>query len=70
MIKNLVNSGIHANSIVFSPEGENLVCFKTKVMLKYGSFRVKKKSKSCILIRYRILLRILTDCKVFGLWIK
>ena len=39
MIKNLVNSGIHANSIVFSPEGENLVGFKTKVMLKYGGFR-------------------------------
>ena len=36
MIKNLVNSGIHANSIVFSPEGENFVGFKTKVILKYG----------------------------------
>ena len=43
MIKNLVNSGIHANSIVFSPEGENLVGFKTKVVLKYGDFRMEKK---------------------------
>ena len=45
MIKNLVNSGIHANSIVFSPEGENLVGFKNESNVEVWGFQSGEKIK-------------------------